>query len=270
MQSDKKGQRVQSVERALYLLEILSEVGRPMTLSDISEKAGLNISTVHRLLHTLISHQFVQQDLNSGRYRLGLRIFEIGSKALYSLDIRQVARPDLQELVDRCNETVNMAIIDQGEVVYIEQVESSNMIKMFARVGSRGPAHCTGAGKVLLSYLDEAELAKVLKKELTRFTPKTITDPNKLMEELIIIREQGYSLDVEEMEEGVKCIAAPIRNHEGKVIAAVSISGPVARMTEKRLKDIIIKNLKDTTQKISINLGYQDFPSQQAVDLPVG
>ncbi len=270
MKSDKKGQRVQSVERALYLLEILSEVGRPMTLSDISEKAGLNISTVHRLLHTLISHQFVQQDLNSGKYRLGLKVFEIGSKALYSLDIRQVARPDLQDLVDRCNETVNMAILEQGEVVYIEQVESSNMIKMFARVGSRGPAHCTGAGKVLLAYLDQEELSSVIKRGLVRFTPKTITDPDKLIEELHTIREQGYSLDIEEMEEGVKCIAAPIRNHEGKVIAAVSISGPVARMTDKRLKDMIIKNLKEITHKISINLGYQGLPAEQAADLSVG
>ncbi|UNC90883.1 IclR family transcriptional regulator [Candidatus Contubernalis alkaliaceticus] len=270
MKSDKKGQRVQSVERALYLLEILSQVGNPMTLSDISEKAGLNISTVHRLLHTLISHQFVQQDLNSGRYRLGLRIFEIGSKALYSLDIRQVARPDLQELVDTCNETVNMAILDQGEVVYIEQVESTNMIKMFARVGSRGPAHCTGAGKVLLSYVEEPELTNILKnKGMASFTPHTITEPNQLREELSLIRERGYSLDIEEMEEGVKCIAAPIRDHEGRVIAAVSISGPVARMTEKRLKDMIIQNLTDTTQKISINLGYQNMSSERVMDLPL-
>ena len=258
MTNNKKGHRVQSVERALLLLEILSEVGKPISLSELTEKASLNISTVHRLLHTLMSSHFVEQDLNTGKYRLGLRMFEIGSKALYSLDIRQVAKPDLQEMVDKCNETVNLAILEQGEVVYIEQVESTNMIKMFARVGSRGPAHCTAAGKALLAYVKESELEDIIsKKGLIKFTENTITDPEKIKEELKKIREQGYSLDLEEMEEGVNCVAVPIKNYENKVVAAISVSGLASRITREHLDSFLIKKIKDTAMKISLNLGYK-------------
>ncbi len=258
MTSNKKGHRVQSVERALLLLEILSEVGKPVSLSELTEKASLNISTVHRLLHTLMSSHFVEQDLNNGKYRLGLRMFEIGSKALYNLDVRQVAKPDLQEMVDKCNETVNLAILEQGEVVYIEQVESTNMIKMFARVGSRGPAHCTAAGKALLAHVKEADLDNIVsKKGLQKFTENTITDPEKLKSELKKIREQGYSLDLEEMDEGVNCVAVPIKNFENRVIAAISASGLATRITQERLENYLIKDLKETALKISLNLGYR-------------
>lgn len=266
MKNDKKGHRVQSVERALLLLEILSEIGEPTTLSELSEKANLNISTVHRLLHTLMANHFVEQDLNSGKYRLGLRLFEIGSKALYSLDIRQVAKPHLQNMVHQCNETANMAILDKGEVVYIEQVESQNTIKMFARIGSRGPAHCTAAGKALLAYQEMPELERILSnKGLPRFTENTITDPEKLKEELGKIREQGYSLDLEEMDEGVNCIAAPIMNHEGKVVAAVSISGLASRMHRKALEEIYREYLKEAAHRISQDLGYKKSLSHEEI-----
>lgn len=266
MKNNKKGHRVQSVERALLLLEILSELGEPTTLSELSEKANLNISTVHRLLHTLMANHFVEQDLNSGKYRLGLRMFEIGSKALYSLDIRQVAKPHLQELVNRCNETANMAILEQGEVVYIEQVESQNTIKMFARIGSRGPAHCTAAGKALLAFLEEEDLEKVISsKGLPRFTDNTITDSEKLKGELKKIRAQGYALDLEEMDEGVSCIAAPIKNHEGRVIAAISISGLASRMSRERMEEIYTEYLRVAAYKISQDLGYKESLSQQEI-----
>ncbi|RQD78720.1 MAG: IclR family transcriptional regulator [Candidatus Syntrophonatronum acetioxidans] len=266
MKNNKKGHRVQSVERALLLLEILSEVGEPTTLSELSEKANLNISTVHRLLHTLMANHFVEQDLNSGKYRLGLRLFEIGSKALYSLDIRQVAKPHLQEVVHKCNETANMAILEQGEVVYIEQVESQNTIKMFARIGSRGPAHCTAAGKALLAYQEMPELERIISsKGLPRFTDNTITEPDKLKEKLEKIRKQGYALDLEEMDEGVNCIAVPIMNHEGKVIAAISISGLASRMSRDRLEEIHREYLKEAGHKISQDLGYKESLSQQGM-----
>lgn len=267
MKGKKKGQRVQSVERALSLLDILSLAGKPMTLSDISEKAALNISTVHRLLHTLMLHNFVRQDYNTGKYRLGLKVFEIGSKALYDLDIRQVAKPELQELVDRFNETTNLAILEQGEVVYIEQVESTHMYKMFARVGNRGPAHSTATGKALLSYVSDLELKSIIEeKGLARFTRGTITDPEKLREELKKIREQGHSLDLEEMEEGVNCIAVPIMNHENEVVAAVSISGPKTRMAEERLTGEFLSAIKETALKISLNLGYHKLTPEKSLE----
>lgn len=269
MKDRKKGQRVQSVERALLLLEILSDMGKPVTLSELTEKANLNISTVHRLLQTLMFHHFVEQDLNTGRYRLGLRVFEIGSSALYNLDIRDISKPYLEQLVEQCNETANIAILEQGELVYIQQVESTYMMKMFARVGNRGPAYCTAAGKVLLAYLEEEKLINIiLKTKFIKFTDKTITDPEELKEELVYIRKRGYSLDVEEMEEGVKCIAFPVMNHEGRVVAAVSISGPMSRMTDKRLKDTLLINLRETALKISLDLGYKNMPPEKSINVP--
>ncbi len=271
MENKKKGQRVQSVERALLLLEILSDVGKPVALSELTEKANLNISTVHRLLQTLMSHHFVEQDLNTGRYRLGLRVFEIGSSALYNLDIREVAKPQLEWLVEKCNETANLAILEQGELVYIQQVESTHMMKMFARVGNRGPAYCTAAGKAILAYMGEEELNNIIYKiEFIKFTDKTITDPEKLKEELVNIRNRGYSLDVEEMEEGVICMAFPVMNHEARVIAAVSVSGPVTRMTDKMLKDTILRYLGETALRISLNLGYKNIPIQKPVNVRQG
>lgn len=250
---------VQAVERALRILIILAEAGAPLTLSQIRDRTGLNISTAHRLLHTLMNDGFVTQDKDTGKYLLGLRTFEVGHAALYSMDIRTTARPFLQELVDRCNETANLAILDQDEVVYIDQIESLNMIKIFARVGSRGPSHCTGAGKVLLAQLTERELDRYLQRRmpLQRFTDATICDPRRLREELALIRKNGFALDNGELEEGVRCVAAPLRNFENKAIAAISISGPDTRLTEAFVRERLVPEVLVAAGKISERLGYR-------------
>ncbi|MBT9174103.1 MAG: Transcriptional repressor IclR [Syntrophomonadaceae bacterium] len=259
MKNTKESNSVQSVERALRILIILAEAGAPLALSQIRDRTGLNISTAHRLLHTLMKDGFISQDKDSGKYLLGLRTFEVGHAALYAMDIRATARPFLQELVERCNETVNLAILDRYDVVYIDQIESQNMIKIFARVGSRGPSYCTGAGKALLAQLSEREFERFLhyKEPLQRYTPATICDPDRLKEELAQIRKNGYALDRGELEEGVRCVAAPLWNFENKAAAAISVSGTDTRLTDLFIYEKMIPDILSAAAKISARLGYR-------------
>ncbi|WP_408955394.1 IclR family transcriptional regulator [Natroniella sp. ANB-PHB2] len=246
--------KVQSVDRALDILEILVEVQRPITLSELSKRADLNISTAHRLLNTLVMRGFAAQE-ESGKYKLGLHLFEIAGTLENSMDLKTVVKPYLEEIVEECNETVNLVILDQGEVLYVDQVESTNMIRMFANVGSRGPAHSLGAGKVLLAHLDEEQLDQILDQiELKEFTTNTITDPAKLKEELAKIRELDYAVDFEEMEEGVRCVAAPIRDGNGEVVAAISVSGPNIRITEQVLYEELVPLITNKAEEISSKL----------------
>jgi DNA-binding IclR family transcriptional regulator len=165
----------------------------------------------------------------------------------------------LQELVDRCHETVNLAILDRYDVVYIDQIESQNMIKIFARVGSRGPSYCTGAGKALLAQLSERELERFMqhKAPLPRYTPATICDPSGLREELAQIRKSGYALDRGELEEGVRCVAAPLWNFENKAIAAVSVSGTDTRLTDLFISEKLVPDVLSAAAQISARLGYR-------------
>ncbi|MGI9952537.1 IclR family transcriptional regulator [Moorellaceae bacterium AZ2] len=251
-----KVQGVQAVDRALSILEALARAEGPVMLSALSAELGLHISTVHRLLNTLARRGFVEQEPYQGRYRLGLKVFEIGNRALYTLDIRAVARPYLRELVEEFNETANLAVLDGSEVVYIDQVESKNMIKMLARPGTRGPAYCTGAGKVLLAALSPSQLEKFLAATpLKPYTPATITDPDQLKQELEKVRHQGFAVDKGELEEGVRCVAAPIKNHEQRVVAALSVSGPSSRITDELLQGKLVERVRTAALNISQALG---------------
>lgn len=259
LRKDGDGTIVQSVSRAISLLEILSRETKDTTISKLAKKSGLNITTAHRLLNTLMSHGFVEQDKITLQYRLGIKAFEIGHAALSIRDLVSTVRPFLKQLSDQVNETINLAVLDGTEVVYIDQIESSNIIivKMFARVGSRGPAYCTGTGKVLLADLDHDELLKRFSDvDFIQFTDKTISNLNQLIPVLEQIRNDGYALDYSERDPGVTCAAAPVRNAEGHVQAAISISAPAHRMSEERINTEILPILLDTTAMASRQLGY--------------
>jgi DNA-binding IclR family transcriptional regulator len=248
--------RVQSVERTLDIIECMAEYGSPLSLSELAQRVNLKPSTVHRLLDTLIYRGFVNQDENS-RYKLSLKLYYIGSAA--NMDLKRVASPFMHELLDLCNETVNLAVLDRGEVVYIDQLESNNIVivKMFARVGNRGPAYCTGSGKVLLAGLTNEELMSYLSRtEMLPFTSETITEPAKLAKEIERVRRQGYALDLGERDEGVRCIAAPIKDGANRVVAALSVSGPCTRMTAAYI-DELIPLVKGLAKRISGELGYR-------------
>lgn len=254
-----EGNIVQSVERALTLLEILADEGAPMTITDIAEKVNLKISTVHRLLATLIYKGYVEKETETTKYKLSLKLMSIGQSSVYPLDLRTKARPYLEELVDRCNETANLSILDNGEVVYIDQVESTNIVivKMFSTIGSRRQAHCTGSGKVLLASLSAEEQDRILSSmELKRYTNETITDVEILKKELERVAKQGYALDMGEREREMRCVAAPIRKHDGQVIAAISVSGPSSRITSYYLNNELIGIVQDVAEKLSLSLSW--------------
>jgi len=249
---------VQSIDRALAILEALAQKGSPMPLSLVSSETKLNISTAHRLLSSLIEHGWVEQESTSKHYRLGIKVFEIGNRALYSLDIRITAKPFLQKLAEVFNETANLAIMDKNEVVYIDQVEAENIMRMMAHPGTRAPSYCTAAGKAILAYKDKSFLSLFLKEvPLLSYTKNTITDPLKLEEELKTIQKLGFAVDEGEIEEDVHCLASPIFNHKGEAIASFSISGPRLRILSKIKDEKLLETLVASAHKVSELLGYK-------------
>ncbi len=249
------GQGVGSVVRALCILDRLGTAGRDLGVTELARQLDLNKSTTFRLLATLVSLGYVTQDRETGKYRLGLHLVELGALALDRIDLRTEARPFLADLADRTGETVHLAILDRNQVVYIEKFESKQTLTMKSRVGAHAPAHCTGVGKALLAFLEHDELKRVVSEEsLYRFTANTIADPQALLEHLERVRQLGYAIDDEEHELGIRCVAAPVRNHSGKVAAAISVSGPGLRLTRERIEEMI-PLVVETSAKISRALG---------------
>ncbi|MGE5583028.1 MAG: IclR family transcriptional regulator [Bacillota bacterium] len=251
---EESGVTVRSVNRALSLLELMAEENNPIALSELAEKAGLKMSTVHRLLTTMMRKGFVEQDAVSLRYRLGVKTLEIGSAALLVNNLRILIRPYLKQIAERINETVNLAVLDGTEVVYIDQIESTNIVivKMFARIGSRGPAYCTGTGKALLAGLTVEELRKRLAGiDFKKFTEYTLTNAEQLTAKLVQIKKDGYALDFSERDIGVTCVAVPVKDPDGRVQAAISVSGPEQRMARERIDREILPYLLQISAEIT-------------------
>lgn len=248
---------VQSIERAFKLLDILSEYPEGIQITRLSENVGLSKSTVHRLLATLINLNYVYKDPESEKYKLSYRIISLSRNLINNIDIIPVAKPFLEALSEEVNETIHLCIEDMGEVMYVDKIESNQTIRMFSRVGSRAPMYCTGVGKVLLAGKDPEDYQRLAEKiEFVSKTPNTIVNKEQLEQVVGAIREQGYGLDDIENEEGIRCIAAPIFDSHGKVIASFSISGPTTRMTMERVNNELVSKVKDTSMKISRQLGY--------------
>ncbi len=252
---------VQSVERTLDILEALAQAGHPITLSELSHKVNLHVSTAHRLLGTLIERGYARQDTTNGRYSVGSRLLELTTGATEQIDVRAEARPSLEKLAAQVGETANLVVRSGDNLVYIDQVQTDRLVRMFTRVGSSAPLYCTGSGKLFLALTPEANFDRefnryLLENRLEPRTPHTIVKPQALREELRRIRERGYSFDNEEMEEGVICIAAPIFDRSGQAVAAISISGPGSRLKEGHISEAIAPVVAAATE-VSGRLGYK-------------
>ena len=229
---------VQSLERALDILEVLSRSEGDLGVSEVGASVGLANGTVHRLLSTLTRRGYARQNPLTRKYGLGLKAFALASSARESLG--PLARPFLEELMEVSRESSNLAGLDKNYVVYIEQVPAPRMVRMFTEPGNHAPLHSTGTGKVLLAYQPPEVVDSVIRQTgLPRFTAHTITDPGELESELARVRKRGYAMDSEEMEDGVRCLAAPVFGADEAVLAAISVSGPASRLTEKRLGELI-------------------------------
>ena len=256
MKESKPNYPIKVLNKTFSILEILLRQGSAMNMTEISKKLDLYPSTTHRILDTLKNWGYVEQDSHTQKYQLGLKALELGMAKLHQMDLVREAAPYLKELVNQCNETVHLGVLEKGEVLYLAKEESSQTIRMISYVGKRAPLHCTALGKVLLAYLSIEERKKILGgKVLPRLTENTITDKEELEKELDKVREQGFALDREENEKDVRCIAAPIRDYQGEVIAALSISSPIFRI-DKNAQNNLKKALIETSEKISKRLGY--------------
>ena len=251
------GYEIRTVKNAIQLLSYFDEHNPELGVNELTSKTNLHKSTVHRILMTLEKIGILEQNSKRGKYRLGLRLYELGNLAIHGFELNNVSQPYLKELMEKTGETVHLVIYDKGEAVYINKVESQQRMRMVSRIGSRLPLHCTGVGKVLLAYLEQSELKKVIRDQgLCRFTNNTIAHPKDLEKELEKIRKVGFAIDNEEIELGLKCVAAPVRDHEGKVIASISISGSSNRITKDKIP-YLSKIVIETAEKISHRLGYR-------------
>ena len=228
--------QIQVVDRALALLEVLSHQGPDLTLVQISEMLKLHKSTAHRLIMVLERHRLIEKNSNTGKYRLGLKLFELGTKAIGQLDLRERTRPFLERAVRDTGETGHLCVYDDGEVVYLDKIEPSRSVRLTSSVGRRNPAYCTAVGKAIMAYLPEAQVeAAVQKHGLAQLTRKTISNMLDLRAELAKVRKLGYAIDDEEHEEGVLCVGAPVWSFGEHPIAAISVSGPVFRLSHEKV-----------------------------------
>lgn len=224
-------QVLSSVTNAARLLKQFSARDREFGVSELARRLGLGKSTVHRLLVTLAEQHLVEQDEFTGRYRLGLAIYDLGAAVATGLDLHEAIMPSMEQLRAATGETVQVAVLDGRHVVYIERLDSPNTLRLFLEVGRRNWAHCTGTGKVLLAYQSDVELETLLDGwELEPVTTHTITDHRALREALRDVRSQGYAHNLGESELGVLSVSGPIRDATSRVRAAISVAGPQQRM----------------------------------------
>lgn len=252
----KRGGGLSSVRNAARLLRAFTPTDRDLGVSELATRLELPKSSVHRLLTALAAEGLVERTAPNGRYRLGLRLYELGAIVSSHLDLHEVVSPYLDDLRNRIGETVHVSILDAGEVVYVERRESSHTLRIFRRVGHRNHAHCTSSGKVLLAWLPADERRRIYAMHgLPPHTPHTITDPNLLEEELVRVRERGYAENINESELGASSVAAPIRDVSGSVIAAIAIAAPSARFSRDSMRRLA-SEVVTAAERISAHLGY--------------
>lgn len=248
---------IQSVDRALIILEMLKGAPRGKGVTEISKELNVAKSTVHRLLITMEKHGYVRNIQHDGMYSLGLKFIEMSQLVLEDMDIVELAHPLLEELTADLEEITHLVMLDRHEIVYIDKVESQSTIRIYSRTGRRAPLYCTGVGKAVAAYFSEAELETYLNEvEMEAHTPQTITTAEDFKTEMMKIRQLGYAMDDEEHEAGIRCVAAPVFNHKGEVEYAISTTGPVNRLGDKRLESLI-PVVQETALKVSKAIGYR-------------
>jgi IclR family KDG regulon transcriptional repressor len=256
--------RLSSVANSIRLTKAFTENEFEMGISALATKLGLAKSTVHRLASTLVEYDILEQNRENGKYRLGLALFELGTLVRRKMDVMSEAQQQIHALADLTGETVQLAILDHLSVLYIRIRESRQAVRMSSGLGSRAPAHCTSVGKALLAYQPAEIVKQVLDLGLKRYTPNTIIEPAALVDELAQVKSRGYAIDDEEIEPGLRCVAAPIRDHSGEVVAAISVAAPIQRMTKKAVQ-ATVPSVQASAEAISRRLGY--LPSLSGLHL---
>ncbi len=248
--------RIKVLEKALAILDLLGDARGDVTLAQVSERLGISKPTAFRIVTVLERSDYLQRAPGSQGFRLGLALHRLGALVDTRAVLQKLARPVLEDLTARCDETVHLVVLYKGEALYLDKIEGKRSVGVISRVGMRLPAHCSGVGKVLLAHASDEEVdAIVLERGLPRFTANTITDRQALSAELGRIRSRGYAVDSEEIELGLKCVAAPVRDGTGRVVAAISVSGPKFRLDERLPK--IVSLVLSAAQRVSAALASQ-------------
>jgi DNA-binding IclR family transcriptional regulator len=253
---DSGAEGLKSLRKAIRVVECFSFREPRLALSDIARKVGLPLSTTHRILAALRDVGIVAQEGDRDLYRLGLRLLELGSMVLANMDVHREALPHIEELVRETGETVHLGVFDGSQVVSIEKMDSPHGLASNVTIGKGAPAYCTGVGKALLAFQPQEVIDRTCRLGLPRHTPQTITDPGKLRRELAQVRAQGYAVDNMEHQPDVRCVAAPIRNHSGRVVASLSVSGPATRIPKDRIPALAVR-VREVAAKLSARLGYK-------------
>ncbi|WP_070000341.1 IclR family transcriptional regulator [Cellulosilyticum sp. I15G10I2] len=248
---------LQTVDRALQLLEIISEYPQGLCTKELEDLLELNKITVHRLLATLENRGFLERV--GSNYIIGLKMVELSSMKLNNIELKTEASPYLRQLVNISKLPVQMAILDQTEAIFIEKIHTVNSLRMYCQIGKRIPLYCSGVGKALLLQEDDENILAILSKiTFEKFTPTTLETPKQVLDEIKTARKCGYTIDNEEHEIGIFCIAAPIYDYRGKIIAALSIAGESKAFVEKPTKEFT-GLVKQTAMDISARLGYTNM-----------
>jgi len=253
---------IQVVSRAIRVLETLAEAHTALGVSEVADRLGLSKNAAFRLLYTLEKSGCVEKNPETKAYCLGIKLFELGSSVIQTEDLRQLAMSVLESLQEEHQETVNLAMIHEGQVLYVERLESPQTLRTSTTVGTRAPAHSTSIGKALLAHVPRQEVEAILAKHgMPRRTPRTICDVEHLMHELEVIRRRGYAIDKEENIEGVRCIGAPVFDRHGRPIAAISISGPAHRLVDEERLRRVSDSVVSAARELSRKLGWVDDSS---------
>ncbi len=246
---------INSLKRALRMMELLAEEGKPVGVTELGRRMEVDKSMIHRLLSTLANGGYVEQDTETRKYTLGLKIVQLAGMKLNSVQLLSAVKPYLKELAAQSGESVHLAAMVDREILYLDKEEGSAVVTVRGGIGSKCPAHSSAVGKVLLAYASEAELQEVFRRHgLPKYTETTILRFTALQEELAKVRAQGYAVDDEETYAGVRCLAAPVRDHRDHVVASLGVSGPVQRVAGDRihlLSDLVI----ETARKASAQMG---------------
>ena len=248
-------QSIRAVERALDILLCFSKQTPELTMTQIAEQVGLYKSTVHRLLATLEGRRFVQRNPDTGIYRPGIRLLQMVYLTLEHNDLRRLAAPFLLHLWEQQHETIDLAVLDDTDVIYLDVLESPQRVKLAAAIGQRLPAHSTASGKAILAFTPEETVRRILKDGMPQFTQHTLCSPEALFENLRHIREQGFALSLEEYEEGINAVAAPILDLNDQSIAAVAVAGPAYRFNREQMIEIaplVLATAHDIAQEVEM------------------
>lgn len=260
-----KSESASSIGRVFAILGALGDAGQ-IGISELSQRLGLSKTTVHRVLQTLKALGYVAQEIETDRYRLTIRLFELGAKALESVDLVREADVEMRRVAQATREAVHLGAFDEDAIVYIHKIDSDYGLRMQSRIGRRNPLYSTAIGKVLLAWMEPADAREVLSHvEFRKSTPRTLASADAVLGILPRVREQGYGEDNEEQEEGLQCIAVPVFDRFGRVAAGLSISFPTMRCGADT-KPHYVALLKDAGRAISARLGYRaaETPEQHA------